>query len=158
MKTPLIRKATPADAPRILELIRELAEYEKAPQEVSNSVEKILEDGFGPAPAFTCGLAEYDGQVAGLYIWYTRYSTWKGRGLYLEDIIVSRAFRGKGIGRALMDACIADAREMGAAFMTWQVLDWNAPAIGFYKNYKASFDAGWINVKLTREQIGSHNT
>lgn len=156
MNTPLIRKARREDAPRILELIKELAQYEKAPQEVTNTVEQILEDGFGENPAFTCGLAEYDGQIAGLYLWYTRYSTWKGKGVYLEDIIVSEAFRGKGLGRALLNACIADAQACNAAFITWQVLDWNTPAIEFYKSFGASFDETWINVKLNRDQIASY--
>ncbi len=150
-----IREARPEDIPHILALIRELALYEKAPQEVTNTEEAILRDGFGPEPAFHCKVAEADGQIVGMYIWYVRYSTWKGKGLYLEDIIVTEPMRGKGIGKKLFEACMQDAADMQANFMIWQVLDWNEPAIKFYQTYGASFDGEWINVKLMPPQFTS---
>lgn len=148
-----IRETHPEDIPHILALIRELALYEKAPQEVTNTEEAILRDGFGPEPAFRCKVAEADGQIVGMYIWYIRYSTWKGKGLYLEDIIVTEPMRGKGIGKKLFEACMQDASDMQANFMIWQVLDWNEPAIKFYQTYGASFDGEWLNVKLMPPQF-----
>lgn len=148
-----IREARPEDITHILALIRELALYEKAPQEVTNTEEAILRDGFGPEPAFQCKVAVADGQIVGMYIWYVRYSTWKGKGLYLEDIIVTEPMRGKGIGKKLFEACMQDAADMQANFMIWQVLDWNEPAIKFYQTYGASFDGEWINVKLMPPQF-----
>lgn len=148
-----IREARPEDIPHILALIRELALYEKAPQEVTNTEEAILRDGFGPEPAFRCKVAVADGQIVGMYIWYIRYSTWKGKGLYLEDIIVTEPMRGKGIGKKLFEACMQDAADMQANFMIWQVLDWNEPAIKFYQTYGASFDGEWLNVKLMPPQF-----
>jgi GNAT superfamily N-acetyltransferase len=148
-----IREARPEDITHILALIRELALFEKAPQEVTNTEEAILRDGFGPEPAFHCKVAVADGQIVGMYIWYVRYSTWKGKGLYLEDIIVTEPMRGKGIGKKLFEACMQDAADMQANFMIWQVLDWNEPAIKFYQTYGASFDGEWINVKLMPPQF-----
>jgi len=146
-----VRKATAQDIPAIFKLINELALFEKAPHEVTNSEEKMLKDGFGENPIFTSAVAEIEGEIVGMYVWYIRYSTWKGKGLYLEDIIVTESMRGKKVGDALFKACIKDAKETGANFMTWQVLDWNEPAINFYKKYNSSFDGEWINVKLLPE-------
>jgi len=146
-----VRKATAQDIPAIFKLINELALFEKAPQEVTNSEEQMLKDGFGENPIFTSAVAEVDGKIVGMYVWYIRYSTWKGKGLYLEDIIVTESMRGKKVGDALFKACLKDAKEIGANFMTWQVLDWNEPAINFYKKYNSSFDGEWINVKLLPE-------
>jgi GNAT superfamily N-acetyltransferase len=151
----LIRKAEPRDVSNLLTLIRELALYEKAPQEVTNTEEAMLRDGFGPDPVFHCKVAEWNGTLVGMYIWYVRYSTWKGKGLYLEDIIVTEPMRGKGIGKQLFDACMQDAAEMQANFMIWQVLDWNEPAIKFYEKYGATFDGEWLNVKLKPEQFSA---
>jgi GNAT superfamily N-acetyltransferase len=148
-----VRKATPQDISAIFTLINELALYEKAPHEVTNSEEKMLQDGFGEHPIFQSSVAEYEGKIVGMYVWYIRYSTWKGKGLYLEDIIVTESMRGQKVGDALFKACLHDAKEMGANFMTWQVLDWNEPAINFYKKYNSSFDGGWINVKLLPESF-----
>ena len=146
-----VRKAVAADVPDILALIRELALYEKAPQEVTNTEARMLADGFGENPAYTAAVAEADGRIVGMYVWYVRYSTWKGKGLYLEDIIVTESMRGRGVGDLLFRACLADAKRMQAQFMTWQVLEWNEPAIRFYKKYNSTFDGEWVNVKLLPE-------
>lgn len=148
-----VRKAVAADVPDLMRLVNELALYEKAPHEVTNNEARMLVDGFGDNPIFTAAVALVDDKVVGMYVWYVRYSTWKGKGLYLEDIIVTETMRGQGIGDALFKACIQDAKAIGAHFMTWQVLDWNEPAIRFYKKYNSSFDGGWVNVKLLAESF-----
>lgn len=139
----------PADLPRAFELIQELALYERAPEEVTNTLELMLQDGFGERPVFEFLVAEAeDGHIPGMSLYYWRYSTWKGKRLYLEDIIVSEPFRGQGIGKLLFDATIEQARQAGATGMMWQVLDWNEPAIRFYEKYAARMDGGWINCHL----------
>lgn len=153
MEKLIIRKAEIKDIPQIMELIRELAVYEKAAHEVSNTEERMLREGFEENPAFVCGLAETKNEIVGIYIWYYRYSTWKGKGIYLEDIVVKESYRNQGIGTLLMKACIEDAKNENAPFLTWQVLDWNEPAIAFYKKFNAHFDGEWINVKLNAQQI-----
>lgn len=145
----LIRKATPADCPAMMNLIHELAVYEKAPDEVTVSLSHFEESGFGKQPVWWAFVAETEGQIAGMALYYIRYSTWKGQRMYLEDIIVSESFRGKGIGSMLMDTLIDEARQKGFSGMLWQVLDWNEPAINFYKKYQAAFDGEWINVSLS---------
>lgn len=144
-----IRKATEADCPAMMNLIHELAVYEKAPDEVTVSLQHFEESGFGKQPVWWAFVAELDGQVAGMALYYIRYSTWKGQRMYLEDIIVSEPFRGKGIGAKLMDALIGEAQQKGFSGMLWQVLDWNEPAINFYKKYNAAFDGDWVNVSLS---------
>jgi GNAT superfamily N-acetyltransferase len=144
----LIREGRSEDVPAIMELVRELALYEKAPEEVSNTEERMLREGFGDNPAFGSFLAEEDGKVVGMSLYYYRYSTWKGRRLYLEDIIVNESKRGSGIGKLLFDKTIEKAKEEDCSGMMWQVLDWNTPAIEFYKKYNARFDEGWVNCHL----------
>lgn len=148
-----IRAGTKSDLPRALELIKELATYEKAPHEVINTVEKMEEDGFGAHPIFGFFVAEVDGLVVGLSLYYWRYSTWKGKRLYLEDIIVTERERGKGLGKLLFDRTMQHALDENCSGMMWQVLDWNEPAINFYKKYGARLDDEWINCTLEREQI-----
>ncbi len=143
-----IRKATIEDVPAIMELVRELAVYEKAPEEVTNTEERMRKEGFGENPAFECILAEKDGTVVGMSLYYYRYSTWKGRRLYLEDLIVTEKARGTGLGKILLDRTIEIAKEEGCSGMMWQVLDWNTPAIEFYKKYNARLDGEWINCHL----------
>ncbi len=143
-----LRKAIASDIPSIMQLVHELAEYEKAPHEVSNTEERMLKEGFGENPAFGCILAEKEGMVIGMSLYYYRYSTWKGRRLYLEDIIVTQTERGGGAGKLLFDATIEIAKEQNCTGMMWQVLDWNAPAIDFYKKYNARFDSEWLNCHL----------
>ena len=144
----VIRKAAREDCPRLLELIRELAVYEKAPQEVTVTPGHFEESGFGPNPVWWALVAECDGNVEGFALYYIRYSTWKGQRLYLEDIIVTEKMRGKGLGTLLFDALQAEAREKNLNGMVWQVLEWNEPAISFYKKYNAVLDGEWINCSI----------
>jgi GNAT superfamily N-acetyltransferase len=140
-----VRRAVKEDCPRLLELIHELAEYERAPQEVTVTMEHFMESGFGKSPVWWTFVAEVDGKVQGFALYYIRYSTWKGQAMYLEDILVTREMRGKGIGKLLMDRLIEEAKEKGWKRILWQVLDWNEPAINFYKKYNTSFDDEWVN-------------
>ena len=148
-----IRVAEKKDATIILDLIKELALFEKAPDAVTNTVEEIERDGFGVKPAFWCLLAEYEGEVAGMSLYYIRYSTWKGRILYLEDVIVREKFRGKNIGRTLLDQTLKEAEKLGVNGTRWQVLDWNESAIEFYKKYNCTFDGEWINCNMDKTQL-----
>jgi GNAT superfamily N-acetyltransferase len=145
----LIRKAVEADCPRMMELIHELAVFEKAPEEVTVTLKHFRDSGFGPQPVWWAFVAEVDGKVEGLALYYIRYSTWKGQRMYLEDIIVTEKMRGNGIGRELFDALITEYRAKGLAGMVWQVLDWNESAMNFYRKYGASFDAGWVNASIS---------
>lgn len=144
----IIRNAVKDDCPAMMDLIRELAIFEKAPEQVTVSLSHFQESGFGEKPVWWAFVAEMDGVIVAMALYYIRYSTWKGQRMYLEDIIVSEAYRGKGIGAALMDALIAEAKEKQFSGMLWQVLDWNEPAIQFYKKYQAHFDLEWINVSI----------
>lgn len=140
-----LRRAVADDCPRLLELVRELALYERAPDEVTVTPEHFRESGFGDRPVWWAFVAEEDGQILGFALYYIRYSTWKGQAMYLEDILVTEAARGRGIGGMLMDRLLVEAREKGWKRIVWQVLEWNEPAIHFYKKYKASFDGEWVN-------------
>ncbi len=143
-----IRKATREDCPRILELVKELAVYEKAPDEVTVTLEHFAESGFGPNPVWWAFVVEVEEKIEGFALWYIRFSTWKGKRMYLEDLYVTQEMRGRGLGRLLFDALIEEARSNRFHGMMWQVLEWNEPAIGFYKRYNASFDPEWINCGL----------
>jgi GNAT superfamily N-acetyltransferase len=148
------RKAVKEDIPAILELIKELAEYERAPNEVTITENQLLKDGFSENPVFEVVLAENDNKTLGMAFYFFSYSTWKGLCLYLEDIIVKKEYRGNGIGEILFKIVIARAKEMDAKRLQWQVLDWNEPAINFYKTkLNAVLDGEWINCKLTEQQI-----
>jgi len=154
MKQVVLRKAEKKDVAAILELIRELAALEHAPGEVTLTTLELEKDGFGLKPLFWVILAELNGNIVGMSFWYIAYSTWKGKCLYLEDIIVKEKFRGRGIGKMLFDATVREAAQMNAARMMWQVLDWNTPAIEFYQNkYGAEISSEWLNGRLTQEQI-----
>lgn len=148
-----LRAAVKEDCPRLLELINELALFEKAPEEVTVTLEEFIDAGFGEKPVWKTFVAELDGVIVGFALYYVRYSTWKGCRMYLEDLIVTEHWRGKGVGKLLFDRLIAEAREMGFNGMSWQVLDWNEPAIKFYKKYEAALDGAWINGSLSKEQI-----
>jgi GNAT superfamily N-acetyltransferase len=152
----IVRTGKKKDLPQALELIRELAEYERALSEVTNTVAMMEEDGFGKQPIFGFFVAEEMQQMVGLSLYYFRYSTWKGKRLYLEDIIVTKSHRGKGIGKQLFEATMQKALEENCTGMMWQVLDWNQPSIEFYKRYNTRFDQEWINCHLEAEQIRSY--
>ncbi len=144
----LIRRAKKSDCVRLLELIQELAVYEKAPEEVTVTLAHFEESGFGENPVWWAFVAEVNGVVVGLALYYIRYSTWKGQRMYLEDILVTEEMRGKKIGSMLFDQLIQEAKEKKLKGMNWQVLDWNEPAINFYKKYNASFDPEWVNCSI----------
>ena len=143
-----IRRAVKDDCPRLLELITELAIYEKAPNDVTVTLEHFIESGFGKNPVWWAFVAEVNGRIEGFALYYIRYSTWKGQAMYLEDIIVTESMRGKKLGKLLFDRLIEEAKEKGWSRIIWQVLDWNEPAINFYKKYNASFDDEWVNCSL----------
>jgi GNAT superfamily N-acetyltransferase len=145
---PIIRPGTKEDIAAVHALIVELAVFEREPDAVSNTIEMMLEDGFGANPVYGFLVAEVDGHILGTSIYYYRYSTWKGKRLYLEDLIVTETSRGMGLGKLLFEGTVRIAREQRCTGMMWQVLDWNEPAIEFYKKYNARFDAGWINCHL----------
>ena len=134
--------------------MQELAEYEKAPQEVTVDTEHFIESGFGENPVWWAFVAEApsvendSSTIVAFALYYIRYSTWKGQRMYLEDIIVTREWRGGGIGKMLFDRLLAEAKAKKFTGMMWQVLDWNESAIQFYKKYNAQFDGGWINCNV----------
>ncbi len=144
-----IRKAVKEDCLAMLELIRELAVYEKAPDEVTVDPQHFEESGFGQHPVWWALVAETEAkQVVGFALYYIRYSTWKGQVMYLEDLLVTESMRGQGIGHQLVDQLVVEAKEKGFRRIVWQVLDWNEPAINFYRKYNAKFDPEWVNVIL----------
>ena len=144
----IIRKAVKEDCTRILELIRELAVFEKAPDEVTVTQKHFEESGFGKSPVWWAFVAESAGVVQGFALYYIRYSTWKGQRMYLEDLLVTEEMRGKGIGTLLFDELIKEAKSKGFNGITWQVLEWNETAINFYKKLNASFDGEWVNCAI----------
>ncbi len=152
-----VRKGEPGDLPQVLELIRELAAYEKASHEVENNVELMYEDGFGPDPVFGFHVALTDRRVVGLAVYYYRYSTWKGKMLYLEDLIVTSSCRRMGIGKKLFEATIEEAKKSRCRGMIWQVIEWNEPAFEFYRKYDPVIDPQWVNCRLTKDQIDSYS-
>ncbi len=148
-----IRKGEKQDLPRVLELVNELALFEKASDQVLNTVEQMQEDGFGLRPIFGFFVAYDEQRIIGLSLYYYRYSTWKGKRLYLEDIIVTENERGRGVGKLLFEHTMKFALEQNCTGMMWQVLDWNEPAIEFYKKYGAKLDGEWINGHLESGEI-----
>jgi GNAT superfamily N-acetyltransferase len=148
-----IRKATAKDCPRMLELIRELAVFEKAPDAVTVTLEHFVDNGFGKNPVWKA-LVAVEGdmdeeKILGISLYYMRYSTWKGLMLYLEDLIVTAEYRGKGIGKLLFDQTVQEARDLNVCGVMWQVLDWNEPAISFYKKYGSDISSEWLNCILS---------
>ncbi len=150
MKT-RIRKGTEQDIPKVLELIIELAIYEKAPNEVEVSVEEMVKNF--REKVFDFFVAEYENEIVGIALYYYKYSTWKGKCIYLDDIIVTEKHRNKGIGMQLMKAVINLAQQENVRKLEWQVLKWNTPAIEFYKKFKTIFDDEWLNCKLVYQQL-----
>ena len=148
-----LRVAQKQDCRRLMELVKELALYERAPQEVTVTLQEFEEAGFGQRPVWKAFVAEVDNFIVGFALYYVRYSTWKGSRLYLEDLVVTEVMRGKGIGKLLFDRLVQEAGELSFNGMSWQVLDWNEPAIRFYKKYEAGLEAGWLNASLSTNQI-----
>jgi GNAT superfamily N-acetyltransferase len=143
-----IRRAERNDCKRLLELVQELAEYERAPDAVTVTPEHFEESGFGENPVWWAFVAEVDGEVQGFALYYIRFSTWKGQRMYLEDLLVSEKLRGNNIGKLLFDRLIEECKEKKFSAMVWQVLDWNEPAINFYKKYDTVFEPEWVNCSL----------
>ena len=153
MHTISIRQGVKTDLPRVLELVKELAEFERAPHEVTNTVERMEHDGFGPNPIYGFFVAEKENVIVGLSLYYWRYSTWKGKRLYLEDIIVTETERGKQVGTLLFERTMQHAVDENCSGMMWQVLDWNEPAIKFYKKYGTDIQTEWMNCTLEISKI-----
>lgn len=151
MQTLQLRRGEPSDIPELLSLIKELATYEREPNAVIVTEKILLEDGFGKDSIFDFLVAEKDNKVAGIALYYTKYSTWKGRCFYLEDIIVKESERMNGIGSLLLNELISISEKAGVKRLEWQVLDWNEPAINFYKKHKALIDGEWLNCKMEFE-------
>jgi GNAT superfamily N-acetyltransferase len=149
-----IRTAQPDDVSLILRFIRALALFEREPDAVEATEEGLLRDGFGPQPVFECLIAEHDGQPAGLALYFYNYSTWVGRpGLYIEDLFVEPELRGLGIGKALLQQVAAVALKKGCGRLQWAVLDWNQPAIDFYRAMGGVFTDEWRNVRVTGDAL-----
>ena len=149
-----IRPATRADVPQILTFIRALATYERAPEAVTATAAGLERDGFGPNPIYFCLIAERDGKAAGFALYFFNYSTWLGRpGIYLEDLFVEPELRGLGIGKALLERVAAIAVEKGCQRLEWAVLDWNTPAIEFYRAMGAEFMDEWRSVRMSGEAL-----
>lgn len=148
-----IRKGSKTDIPAILNLIKELAAYEKAPHDVEVTIEQMEEWGFGQDHLFDFFVAEKNNTIVGMALYYYKYSTWKGKCLFLEDIIVTESERQFGFGKLLFNEVAKVAKEQKVKRMEWQVLDWNEPAIKFYKKYSTVFDGEWINCKLTFDEL-----
>lgn len=167
----IIRKGRKEDIPAVFNLMMELAVYEKGERFVTNTVKQMTEDGFGKNPVYGLLVAEHfdklsvtaaeqraeteRGEIIGMAIYFIKYSTWKGKGIFLEDLIVTEKMRKQGIGKKLFDTVIAEAKKLNACTMHWQVLDWNTSAIDFYKKYNCTFESEWVDCKLSEEQIKS---
>jgi GNAT superfamily N-acetyltransferase len=148
MSEVIIRKAVQEDCAPMLELIRELAEYEKALHEVTLTLDEFIEGGFGKSPVWGAFVAELNGEIVGISLYYDRFSTWKGIRLYLEDLVVTEKMRGKQIGKLLFEATLEYGKSNQYSGMVFQVLNWNEPAINFYKKYSPKFDNEWLNVSI----------
>jgi GNAT superfamily N-acetyltransferase len=156
MSAPQIRPATASDVPLILRFIRELALYEREPHAVLATEADLLRDGFGPTPRFRCIIAEHEGMPAGFALFFTSYSTWRGHhGIRLEDLYVTPAQRGQGIGKALLVHLARIAVDEGCPRLEWDVLEWNAPAIGFYEAIGAHMLTEWRIMRVADEALTS---
>ena len=144
-----IRKAVREDCPRIMELVQELAVYEKAPKEVTVSLDHFEQSGFGYKPVWWAFVAEVDGKIEGFALFYIRFSTWKGQRMYLEDLYVTNEMRGKGLGKLLFNKLLVEAKRRKLHGIMWQVLEWNETAINFYKKYNTHFDPEWVNCGIS---------
>ncbi len=152
----MIRRASPADVPAIYQLIRDLAEYERALPEVTGTQDDLSRSLFGPEPAVFAHVAEHEGEVVGFALWFLNYSTWLCQhGIYLEDLYVKPELRGHGLGRALLAELAALCVERGYGRLEWWVLDWNEPALGFYASLGASGMTDWTVHRLTGAPLGA---
>lgn len=151
-----IRRAVLEDMPRVLDLINELAVFENEPDAVEITISDLQNDGFGARPAFECFVSEVQGKVEGIALVYSRYSTWKGRILHLEDLIVSEKMRGSGLGTALLDEVVRYGNQLGVKRISWDVLDWNESAIAFYEKKGADVKRDWDVVHLTEAGIKNY--
>lgn len=152
MNITIERATKPADAADAYKLIKELAIYENEPDAVTNSLEQFTEDGFGENPIYILYLAKHDGKTVGMALCFVTYSTWKGKMLYLDDLVVTESYRRKGIGKLLLNALVDFATNNDCRLIKWQVLDWNEPAIKFYEKIGVVFDKQWIDCKVYKEQ------
>jgi GNAT superfamily N-acetyltransferase len=146
----MVRPATSLDMPAVHALMYELAVYENAPEAVKASVEEYVRDFENGA--FRCKVAEMDGKVVGMILYFMMYSSWKGRMLYLDDFMVTEAYRKHGVGQMLFDAFLEEARQEGVRLVKWQVLDWNTPALRFYEKNRAIIEKDWWNGKIIFEE------
>lgn len=153
LKNLVIRKGERRDIPAVFKLIQELALFEKAPESVKNTPQMMLEDAFCEPPVFHFFVAELEEKIVGTAIFYISYSTWKGKSLYLDDLVVQEQYRGTGIGTKLIQAFLKQASDWNVQMVHWQVLDWNKPAIEFYEKMGCNLDAEWINCKLFKGQF-----
>ena len=144
----IIRPGKKSDIPQVFDIIKELAEYEKALEKVSNTIERLEEDGFGPNPVYELFVAESENEIVGVALTYYRFSTWKGKVIYLEDLFVKEHMRRKGIGKKLFDMVLNHAKDKNCVGLSLQVLEWNDLGINFYKKYDMEFDDEWINCYL----------
>ena len=149
----IVREADRNDMPSVLVLIKELATFENAANEVELTLTNLQEDGFGNTKLFNCLVAEQGNEIVGMALYYYRYSTWKGKTIYLEDLVVKQNYRRKGIGSKLFEELIDKCKSQKVKRFEWQVIDWNEPAIEFYKKYKSELGYEWINCKLTEAQL-----
>ena len=154
MKT-IVREGIKKDLPHTLELIKELAEYENSLNELTITLEELETDGFGETSYYSFLVAENNDTIVGLSFYFIRYSTWKGKFLFLEDFVIKEEYRNQGIGSLLFEATIEVCKKSNLNGMNWQVLDWNIPAIEFYKKYNANISKEWLNGKLTKDQINN---
>ena len=156
MNEMLIRKAERSDMVSVLDLIKELAEFEREPKSVSINVDDLINDGFCNDPKFRCLVAEKNKKVIGMALFYGRYSTWKGKTLHLEDLIVKKKFRGQGIGKELYKKFIEIAQDEGVRRAEWVALDWNVKAIKFYKNSGAKVLSDWKTIQIDKKSIKNY--
>ena len=154
----IIRHGDEKDIPGMFKLVKELAEFERAPEAVVNTEQMLREDGFGKHSIYKVFIAEEvtTGDVIGMALYYTAYSTWKGKIFFLDDLIVTERFRKYGIGQKLLDEVLKAAHEAGVNQIRWQVLDWNTPAINFYKKIGAEVDPTWYDCKMSKEEISQY--
>ena len=148
----IIRKGVKKDIPQVLDLIKELAEFENAPDQVTNTIERLENDGFGNQPVYDLFVAESENKIIGMAITYFRYSTWKGKNLYIEDLIINEKFRREGIGLKIFEELKKFAKNRSCVGISLQVLDWNKIGINFYKKLNMKFDKEWINCNLNLDE------